>query len=609
MTVTEYEREFVRLNKYAREYVSTEEITCKQFVDGLNEDIKLLVGTLEQKEFIVLVDRACKAEEFSKEKRKVNSTEKDSRKRSMNCPEFNEKDKSQNTRSSNTTARRRPPRNVGNTSGNHGTTRDSVVRSKARVPARAYVICAREEALSPNVITGTFSLYDTNVIALIDLGSTHSYICINLVSSKKLPVEFTEFMIKVSNPLDKYVLVDKVCKNYSLMTRGYYFLADLILLPFDEFDVILGIDWLSLHDAVVNCRRKIVELKSQKCMRKGCEAYLAYILDTKMTESNIESVPIVCEISDVFSEELPWLPSIREVEFAIELVPRTSLKSIAPYRMAPTELKELKSQLQELTDRDVPKTAFRTRYEHYEFLVMPFGLTNAPAVFMDLMNQIFRPYLDRFVVVFIDDILIYSRDKSEPAEHLRIVLQTLRDKQLYAKFSKCEFWLREVRFLGHIVSAEGIRVDPSKISAVVDWKPPRNVSEVRSFLGLAGYYRRFSFDQLKALLTEAPVLVQPESGKKIVICSDASLNGLGYVLMQEGKVIAYASRQWLKLLKDYELVIDYHPRKANVVADALNRKSLFALRAMNTQLTLSDDGLILAELKAKLVFLQQIYEA
>ncbi|KAA3472971.1 RNA-directed DNA polymerase-like protein [Gossypium australe] len=142
-------------------------------------------------------------------------------------------------------------------------------------------------------------------------------------------------------------------------------------------------------------------------------------------------------------------------------------------------------------DFDVPKTTFRTRYDHYEFLVMPFGLTNGPTVFMDLMNRVFRPFLDRFVVVFIDDILIYSRNETEHAEHLRLVLQILCDKQLYMKFSKCEFWLNEVSFLGLVVSASGIRVDPSKVSAILDWKPPRNVSEVRSFLGLAGYYRRF----------------------------------------------------------------------------------------------------------------------
>ncbi|KAG8503462.1 hypothetical protein CXB51_001438 [Gossypium anomalum] len=139
----------------------------------------------------------------------------------------------------------------------------------------------------------------------------------------------------------------------------------------------------------------------------------------------------------------------------------------------------------------VPKIAFRTKYGHYEFLVMPFGLTNSSAVFMNLMNQIFRPYLDKFVVIFIDDILIYSQDESEHAEHLRIVLQTLREKKLFAKFSKSEFWHREVRFLGYTISAEGISVDPCKISAVVNWKPPRNVSEVNSFLGLAGYYRHF----------------------------------------------------------------------------------------------------------------------
>ena len=142
-------------------------------------------------------------------------------------------------------------------------------------------------------------------------------------------------------------------------------------------------------------------------------------------------------------------------------------------------------------DIDVPKTAFRTRYGHYEFLVMPFGLTNAPAAFMDLMNRVFRPYLDQFVMVFIDDILVYSRDEQEHEQHLKIVLQTLREKKLYAKLSKWDFWLKEISFLGHIVSAEGIRVDPVKIEAVVNWKPPRSVTKVRSFLGLAGYYRRF----------------------------------------------------------------------------------------------------------------------
>ena len=140
---------------------------------------------------------------------------------------------------------------------------------------------------------------------------------------------------------------------------------------------------------------------------------------------------------------------------------------------------------------DVPKTAFRTRYGYYEFLVMPFGLTNAPAAFMALMNRVFQLYLDRFLIVFIDDILVYSQSPEEHTEYLRTVLQTLQNRQLYAKFSKCEFWLDHVAFLGHVISARGIEVDPKKIEAVTKWENPKDVNEVRSFLGLAGYYRGF----------------------------------------------------------------------------------------------------------------------
>ena len=283
---------------------------------------------------------------------------------------------------------------------------------------------------------------------------------------------------------------------------------------------------------------------------------------------------------------------------------------------------------------------------------------------MDLMNRVFRPYVDQFVVVFIDDILVYSKDAQEHEQHLKIVLQMLREKKLYAKLSKCEFWLKEVSFLGYIVSAEGMRVDLTNIEAVVNWKPPRNVTKVRSFLGLAGYYRRFvkgffiigspltnllrkgikfqwtdkcqnSFEQLKGMLVEAPVLTQPTLRKEYTLYSDASCIGLGRVLMQDGKVVAYASKKlkpheqnypthdlelvvvlfalkiwrhylygekcriytdhkslkylltqkelnlrqqrWLELFKDYDYIIDYHPGKANVVADALSRKTVVAM--------------------------------
>ena len=154
-------------------------------------------------------------------------------------------------------------------------------------------------------------------------------------------------------------------------------------------------------------------------------------------------------------------------------------------------------------ENDVSKTAFKTRYGHYEFLVMPFGLTNAPTAFMDLMNRVFSPYLDKFVIVFIDDIPVYSGSLEEHAEHLRIVLKILRERRLYAKFSKCQFWLDKVAFLGHVISAEGISMDPQKIEAIVNWKPPTNVSKVHSFLGLAGYYRKFveEFSKIATPLT------------------------------------------------------------------------------------------------------------
>ena len=541
---------------------------------------------------------------------------------------------------------------------------------------------AVEDTDAPDVIIGNFTIFDTFVHALIDPGSTHSYVCTDIPNLGNLPRSETEYDILVTNPLGHSVVVNKVYRDCPIKIQEYEFWRDLIELSFREFDVILGMDWLSRHRAIVDCRMKRVTLRTpndnevifigerpnhlsnvisatvaRKMVQKGCEAYLAYVIDTVKARPGVSDIPTVSDFPDVFPEEWPGLPPQREIEFSIDVVPGATPASITPYRMAPLELKELKLQLQELLekgfirpsvspwgapvlfvkkkdgtlrlcvdyrqlnkltvknkyplpriddmfdqlkgssifskidlrsgyhqlkikDADVHKTTFRTRYGHYEFLVMPFGLTNAPAAFMDLMNRVFRPYVDQFVVVFIDDILVYSKDRESHDTHLRVVLEILRKEQLYAKLSKCEFWLTEVSFLGHIVSKEGIRVDPKKIEVVVEWKPPRNVTEVRSFLGLAGYYRRFvkgfsmiatpmtrllqknvkyewsekcqgSFEKLKAFLIEAPVLTQPTCGKEYVIYSDASLNGLGCVLMQEGKVVAYASRQLKPHEKNY----------------------------------------------------------
>ncbi|GJU06563.1 putative reverse transcriptase domain-containing protein [Tanacetum coccineum] len=226
-------------------------------------------------------------------------------------------------------------------------------------------------------------------------------------------------------------------------------------------------------------------------------------------------------------------------------------------------------------EEDIPKTAFRTRYGHYEFQVMPFGLTNAPAVFMDLMNRVCKPYLDKFVIVFIDDILIYSKNKKEHEEHLKQILELLKKEELYAKFSKCEFWIPKVQFLGHVIDSEGIHVDPAKIESIKDWTSPKSPTEIRQFLGLVGYYRRFiegfskiakpmtkltqkkvkfewgdkqeaAFQLLKQKLCSAPILALPKGSEDFIAYCDASKKGLGAVLMQREKVISYASRQ-LKL--------------------------------------------------------------
>ncbi|KAA0037676.1 pol protein [Cucumis melo var. makuwa] len=304
-----------------------------------------------------------------------------------------------------------------------------------------------------------------------------------------------------------------------------------------------------------------------------------------------------------------------------------------------------------IRDSDIPKTAFRSRYGHYEFIVMSFGLTNAPSVFMDLMNKVYKDFLDSFIIVFIDDILIYSKTEVEHEEHLHQVLETLRANRLYAKFSKCEFWLKKVSFLGHVVSSERVSVDPAKIEAVTNWPRPSTVSEIRSFLGLTGYYRspacESSFEELKQKLMTAPVLTVPDESGSFVIYSDASKKGLGCVLMQQGKVVAYASRQlksheqnypthdlelaavvfalkiwrhylygekiqiftdhkslkyfftqkelnmrqrrWLELVNDYDCEILYHPGKTNVVADALSRKVAHSAALITKQAPLLRD--------------------
>nr|GFB38026.1 putative reverse transcriptase domain-containing protein [Tanacetum cinerariifolium] len=347
------------------------------------------------------------------------------------------------------------------------------------------------------------------------------------------------------------------------------------------------VSWLT----VISCS------KVQEYRAKGCHVFLAQISSTKEDDKperkQVKDVPIVQEFPEVFPENLPGLPPARPVEFQIDIIPGAAPVARAPYRLAPSEMKELLKQLQELSEigssiylkidlrlgyhqlrereQDILKTAFRTRYGHYEFQVIPFGLTNAPAVLMDLMIRVCKPYLDKFVIVFIDDVLTYSKNEKEHEEHLKAILGLLKEEKLYVKFSKYEFWIPKVQFLGHVIDSQGILVDPAKIESIKDWASPKTPTEIHQFLGLTGYYWRFiegflkiaksmtkltqkaikfdwgekeenAFQLIKQKLCSAPILALPEGSEDFVVYYDASHKGLGSMLMQREKVIAYASR-------------------------------------------------------------------
>ncbi|TYK27271.1 pol protein [Cucumis melo var. makuwa] len=407
-------------------------------------------------------------------------------------------------------------------------------------------------------------------------------------------------------------------------------------------------------------RSLISVLKAGKLLRKGCTSFFAHIVVVHREKLKPEDVLVVKEFLELqeLVEKGYIKPSVSPLRAPVLFVKKKDgtlilcidygqLNKVTIRNKYPLpRIDDLFDQLRgaalfskidlrsgyhqlKVRESDIVKTAFRTRYGHYEFRVMTFCLTNAPADFMDLMNRIFHQYLDHFVIVLIDDILVYSVDRESNEEHLRIILQTLRDKQLYANFGKCEFWLEQVVFLGHVVSAKRVSVNPQKVEAVVNCERPTNATENAKFEWSDKCEQ--SFQELKKRVVTAPIWALPITGKDYVIYCDASSLGLGCVLMQDGNVIAYASRQlkehkcnypthdlelatvvlalkilrhylfgekchiftdhkslkyifdqkeinlrqrrWLELIKDYDCTIEYHPGKANVVADALSRKS------------------------------------
>eukprot|EP00253_Pinus_taeda_P025715 PITA_25715 len=496
----------------------------------------------------------------------------------------------------------------------------------------------RQAEYQPNMVEFEGKISNLSIAVLIDPGATLSYVSPKIVEQCKLLSEKFRIPWLVQLATGAKRQISAKISNCSFSIAGQPITADLNVLPLGSYNIPIGMDWLEKHWSLVNCKTKTIYYKDDlgqqqelqgikrpvqvrpitasqldKCLRKKCQIYAIQVgyANQKDKISALDGIPVVQEFVDVFPEEVPGLPRKRDIDFTIELTPGAAPVSRAPYRMSVPELTELKMQLQELLDKnyirpsvspwgapvlfvkkkdgtllkgekvfskidlrsgyhqirikeeDIAKTAFRTRYGHYEFVVLPFGLTNAPATFMCLMNSVFHRFLDKFVLIFIDDILIYSRSHEEHKEHLRMVLQTLREHQLYAKFSKCDFFKEDV-------------------------------VDIRSFMGLAGYYRRFvegfsriaypitslqkkgkafkwtaecqqSFDRLKHLLTIAHILSIVDPNKDYVVCTDASKEGVGGVLMQEGKVIAYESRK----LKDHEQKYSAYDLELTVVIHAL----------------------------------------
>jgi hypothetical protein len=489
-----------------------------------------------------------------------------------------------------------------------------------------YALTLGDAAALNSVVSGTLPISSSRVVVLFDSGATHLFVSYCFAKANSLEPEALDINLVVATLIGNTILCTSVVKNCPILVEGHVMPANLVVFEISGFDIILGMDWLSKYRACVDSFYKEIVFKPPGAAELKIQG-----------DRNIGKNRYPLSRIDDFFDQLHGSLVFSKIDL------RSGYHQLM------------------VQEKDVQKTAFQMRYGHYEFLVMPFGLTNAPAAFMDMMNRIFRELVDRCVVVFIDDILIYSKSREEHEEHLRIVLSILRKHQLFAKFKKCEFWLDKVAFLGHVVTKEGIAVDPGKMEVVVNWVRPSNAHEVQSFLGLAGYYRRFvegfsrlaapltrltkknkkfqwseeceqSFQELKQHLVTAPVLTLPSGSDGFVIYSDASRKGLGCVLMQQGKVITYASRQlktyernypthdlelaavvfalkirwhylygerceiyidhkslkyfftqkelnmrqrrWLELLKDYDCTINYHPGKANVVVDALSRKNI-----------------------------------
>ncbi|GJT92333.1 putative reverse transcriptase domain-containing protein [Tanacetum coccineum] len=461
---------------------------------------------------------------------------------------------------------------------------------------RAFMLGAEEARQDPNIVTGTFTLNKHFATTLFDSGADYSFVSTTFIPLLGLEPSDLGFKYEIEIASGQLVEIDKVIKGCKLEIEGHIFDIDLIPFGHGSFDVIIGMDWLSNFKAEIICHEKVVRIplpdgKVLRVVGERPDEKARLLMSAKASDKKQEEIVVVRDFPEVFPDDLSGLPPIREIEFRIELTPGATPVAKYPYHLAPSELEELSGQLKELQDKGFIRPSsspwgapvlfvkkkdgsFRMCIDYRELNKLTvknrYPLPRIDDLFDQLQGSQFfskidlRSYLDKFMLVFIGAILIYSKTQELHVEHLRLVLELLKKEKLYAKFSNCEFWLREVQFLGHVINGNGIHVDASKIEAVKKWKAPRTPTEKSKTFDW-GEEQELAFQTLKDKLCNAPVLALPDGPEDFVVYCDASRIGLGCVLMQRGKVIAYASRQ----LKIHEKNYTTHDLELGAVVFAL----------------------------------------